>query len=119
VDPREAVVIHRELRSRRSIAIHCCTFHLTLGARRPVRSGLLARIQPSPGRPFGPWTLGRALDPRCSHARPHPLPCPHPRRAEALDEPPALLVREAAAQGLAEDEFVCLQHGAAIVVRDP
>ncbi|KIZ07365.1 N-acyl phosphatidylethanolamine phospholipase D [Monoraphidium neglectum] len=67
VGPDEAVTIHRDVRSRRSIAIHCCTFHLTL---------------------------------------------------EPLDEPPALLAREAAARGLADDEFVCLQHGAMMTVKD-
>ncbi|GBF91566.1 N-acyl-phosphatidylethanolamine-hydrolyzing phospholipase D [Raphidocelis subcapitata] len=67
VGPREAVAIHRAVRARRSIGVHCCTFHLTL---------------------------------------------------EPLDEPPALLASEAAAAGLAPDEFVVLQHGATITVRD-
>jgi N-acyl-phosphatidylethanolamine-hydrolysing phospholipase D len=31
VDPKEAVRVHKDVGARRSVAIHCCTFHLTLG----------------------------------------------------------------------------------------
>jgi L-ascorbate metabolism protein UlaG (beta-lactamase superfamily) len=55
--------IHQEVRSRRSVAIHCSTFQLA---------------------------------------------------SEPLDEPPLLLVQEAAAAGLGPDEFVTLQHGGMI-----
>lgn len=37
---------------------------------------------------------------------------------EALDEPPALLVKELRDRGMRPDEFVTLQHGAMAVVRD-
>jgi hypothetical protein len=31
-NPEDAVQIHRDVRSKRSMGIHCCTFFLTLGA---------------------------------------------------------------------------------------
>lgn len=34
---------------------------------------------------------------------------------EPMDEPPKVLIQEAAAAGLAADEFVTLQHGATIL----
>lgn len=67
VDPDEAVRIHQEVGARRSMAIHCCTFFLTM---------------------------------------------------EPMDEPPAKLAAAAAERGLQEDEFITLQHGALVVVKD-
>jgi hypothetical protein len=65
--------------------------------------------------------------PQYPHHRPINISPPHHitsnlpnpiRSPEPLDEPPALLKQEAAAQGLADDEFVTLQHGAIITVLD-
>lgn len=57
----------QEVRSARSIGIHCCTFSLT---------------------------------------------------DEALDEPPKVLLEEAAAAGLPKGSFITLQHGALLRVAD-
>lgn len=31
IGPEEAVQIHKEVRSRKSVGVHCCTFFLTTG----------------------------------------------------------------------------------------
>lgn len=32
-NPSDAVLIHQEVGSKKSIGVHCCTFNLTTGAR--------------------------------------------------------------------------------------
>ena len=136
IGPAEAVRVHKEVGARRSIGIHCCTFHLTLGEPMGRRVGQ--------GGGLGLWVGGAAfaLDggggkiapcrPQNTHranscntmATPHNTTRsihnnPTLRNTpptEPLDEPPRLLAAEAAAAGLAADEFVVLQHGAGLSV---
>jgi len=67
VDAAEGLQIHRDVKSKRSLAIHCCTWQLT---------------------------------------------------DEALDEPPRLLAEELANTKGDPGEFITLQHGEKLVVRD-
>lgn len=47
IGPDEAVLVHKEVGSKRSIGIHCCTFALTLGESRSVHCALADSCQAS------------------------------------------------------------------------
>jgi N-acyl-phosphatidylethanolamine-hydrolysing phospholipase D len=36
IGPKEAVAVHQDVRSKKSVGVHCCTFFLTTGARCPT-----------------------------------------------------------------------------------
>jgi hypothetical protein len=113
-NPSDAVLIHQEVGSKKSIGVHCCTFNLTTGAHAAVpvclSAGLTVLWQGCNGIP----ELKSCLCCPC-------LSCLNtllPNKTEALDEPPQLLQQAASEAGLAPDAFVTLQHGALLQTRD-
>lgn len=43
-NPADAVQIHQDVRSKKSIGIHCCTFNLTTGMRQPSTPAIIADL---------------------------------------------------------------------------
>jgi hypothetical protein len=114
IDPAEAVQIHRDVRSMRSVACHHATFWCG-AAQRAAEPGAGRRVAGG-GRPtvlfplleVPPWlpTLTPSLQ---------PLPPLCSLTDEPMDEPAKRLPKEAAAAQLPPDAFVSLRHGATIV----
>lgn len=138
-NPSDALQIHQDVRSKKSIGVHCCTFYLTTGKRGKATHtrGMCKFLMQGRSSEYlfylqlqqdASCACTCQLQACCLLTAVLPLllltsltalcPLPHVNTLEPMDEPPKLLQQCVSEAGLDPQSFVTLQHGAMLQTRD-